>query len=172
MTARTGFRFTGRSALALFVAFFGVVFIVNGIFVYIATQSWRGLDTDDAYRKGLDYNETLARADAQSALGWQTEVTLDGARPVVRLRDRAGLPLDGLDVSAVARHPVDENADRTLALFGRGGGVYRADVELPAHGQWDLRVEVARRDGPPFLIVQRLWLQREVPRTSPGKPHG
>ena len=40
MITQTGFRFTGRHALALFVGFFAVVFIVNGIFVWAATQSW------------------------------------------------------------------------------------------------------------------------------------
>jgi nitrogen fixation protein FixH len=158
MSAQTGFRFTGRSTLALFLGFFAIVFIVNGIFVWQATQSWRGLDTDDAYRKGLAFNEELARADAQRALDWQAEIVLDGARPVLSLRDAAGAPLDGLDIVALARHPVDEHGDRALALVAAGDGIYRADADLPAHGQWDLRVTVTRRDGPPYLIERRLWL--------------
>jgi nitrogen fixation protein FixH len=158
MNARPMLRFTGRTVLALFVGFFGVIFLVNGAFIWFATQSWHGLDTDDAYRKGLDYNATLARAEAQKVLGWRAEVSLDGARPVVRLFDRDGRPLGGLAVTGVARRPVDEHADRALVLVGYGDGAYRADSDLPAHGQWDLRVEVARRDGPPFLIEQRLWL--------------
>ena len=158
MNARPEFRFTGRTVLALFIGFFGVVFVVNGVFVWQATDTWRGLDTPDAYVKGLAWNATLERAAAQKALGWQIEVSLDGARPVVRLFDRDGRPLGGLAVTGVARRPVDEHADRALVLVGSGDGAYRADSDLPAHGQWDLRVEVARRDGPPFLIEQRLWL--------------
>jgi nitrogen fixation protein FixH len=161
MSGGTGFRMTGRRTLALFIGFFGVIFVVNGIFVWVATDSWRGLDTPDAYLKGLAWNQTLERAEAQKALGWQVEVTLDGARPVVRLRDSAGAPLDGLAVTGIARRPVDEHADRTLELVGHGDGVYRADVTLPARGQWHLHVEVARRSGPPFLIEQRLWLPEE-----------
>ena len=161
MTARAPFRFTGRMTLGLIIGFFAVIFAVNGIFVWYATQSWHGLDTDDAYRKGLDYNATLERAAAQKALGWRAEVTLDGARPVLRLSDSTGQPLSGLAVTGVARRPVDEHADRALELVGAGDGVYRAASDLPARGQWELRVEVARRDGPPFLIEQRLWLAPE-----------
>lgn len=161
MSERTEFRFTGRMALALFAAFFGVVFVVNGIFAYLATNSWRGLETNDAYQKGLDYNDTLARADAQRALGWRVDITLDGARPVLRLVDKAERPLDGFEVTGVARRPVDERADRTLAFVGRGDGVYRSDVVLTEPGQWDVRIEVARRDGEPFLIGQRLCLESE-----------
>ncbi len=159
MSERAAFRFTGRMALALFAAFFGVVFVVNGIFVYFATDTWRGLDTDDAYRKGLAWNDRLARAEVQRALGWRTELVLDGARPALRLADRAGVPLNGLDVTGVARRPVDEHADRPLKMVWQGDGLYRAAAELPERGQWDVRLEVARRDGPPFLIEQRLWLK-------------
>ena len=164
MITQTGFRFTGRHALALFVGFFAVVFIVNGIFVWAATQSWRGIDTDDAYRKGLDFNETLARADAQRALGWQAGIGLEGARPVLRLRDAAGMPLDGLAISGIARRPVDEQGDQVLDLTAAGGGVYRAGGDLPVPGQWDVRISVARPDGPPFLIRQRI----RVPEAEGG----
>jgi nitrogen fixation protein FixH len=157
MSARTGFRFTGRLALMLLAAFFGLVFLVNGVFVYLATDSFRGLDTADAYRKGLAYNRTLERADAQRALGWRVELGLDGAWPVLRLADATGTPLNGLSVTGTARRPVDERADRTLAFVWSGDGSYRADVALPERGQWNLRVEVARDGGPPFLIEQRLW---------------
>lgn len=152
-------RFTGRTALTLFLSFFGIVFAVNGVFVYVATESWRGIDTEDAYRRGLAYNETLARAEAQRALGWRTELSLEGARLVLRLADRVGEPLNGLEVTGVARRPVDAAADRPLVFEWVGDGVYRAGSELPAHGQWDARISVTRRDGPPYLIEQRLWLK-------------
>jgi nitrogen fixation protein FixH len=159
MSGRPPFRFTGRMALVLFAGFFGIVFAVNGVFVWLAADSWRGLDTDDAYRKGLAYNQVLARADAQRVLGWRPEITLDGGRPVLRLVDGDGVPLNGLEVSGVARRPVDERRDHTLAFVWAGDGVYRADVVLPEPGQWDARIEVARRGGPPYLIEQRLWLK-------------
>jgi len=146
-------------ALLMFLGFFACVFLVNGIFVYYATDTWRGLDTKDAYVKGLAYNETLARAEAQRALGWQVSVALDGDRPVLTLADRQGMPLDGLEVTGIARHPVDEHGDQALAFLAIGRGIYRTDGVLPQKGQWDLRVEVARPDAVPFLIEQRLWLK-------------
>lgn len=160
-STKDGFRITGRVALAMFVAFFGIVFAVNGYMVYQAEKSWHGVDTPDAYVKGLDYNQLLDRAAAQKALGWRVTLSFDGARPVLRLVDRTGTPLDGLAVTGVARRPVDELADQPVHLVGVGDGVYRGDADLPAFGQWDLHLEVARRSGPPYLIEQRLWLPRE-----------
>lgn len=161
MSAGTGFRFTGRSVFALFAAFFGVIIIVNGIFVWKATTTWRGLDTADAYVKGLAYNEVLERAAAQKALGWQVAVSVDGDRPVLRLADSTGAPLGGLSVTALARRPVDEHDDRALLMVHQGDGVYRADQSLAARGQWDLHIEIARRAAPAYIVEQRIWLPEQ-----------
>ncbi|MHA1599926.1 MAG: FixH family protein, partial [Alphaproteobacteria bacterium] len=44
---------TGRHVLIMVLAFFGLVIAANVIFVVLAWQSWSGLSTDDAYRRGL-----------------------------------------------------------------------------------------------------------------------
>ena len=79
---------TGRKVLWMLLGFFGVMMAVNGIFVYLALSSFSGLETVNAYVKGLDYNATLRRGAAQKALGWQVERerVARGARPI----DQAG----------------------------------------------------------------------------------
>jgi len=47
-----------------FVIFFLVLFIVDGIFVYLATSTHTGVVTENAYEKGLRYNEVIERARA------------------------------------------------------------------------------------------------------------
>ena len=42
-------RITGRMVLVGLLTFFGVVFAVNGVFVYFALDSWPGLTTEAAY---------------------------------------------------------------------------------------------------------------------------
>lgn len=153
---------TGRTALFLMLGFFGVVFAANGVFVYLATSSWNGLYTDDAYRKGLDYNETIARAAAQQALGWRTSVSLEPLdeqthRLTVSLRDRAERPIENRAVTATLRRPVSASDDISVPLNWTGPGHYTADVTLPARGQWDVHVEVARDRDLPYLIEARLW---------------
>ena len=72
---------TGRTVLLSLVAFFGVVFAVNGVFFWFASDSWTGLSTEDAYRKGIAFNDQLARADAQKRLGWTAETDYASAGP-------------------------------------------------------------------------------------------
>jgi nitrogen fixation protein FixH len=43
-----------------FVMAFLVVFIVNGIFVYMAVTTNHGVVTENAYEKGLRYDEVVA----------------------------------------------------------------------------------------------------------------
>ena len=50
----------GRHVLMALIAFFGVMLIANGIFVYFAVLTFSGGDTPESYRKGLNYNETIA----------------------------------------------------------------------------------------------------------------
>ena len=67
----------GRHVLMALIAFFGIMLIANGIFVYFAVATFSGGDTSNAYRKGLNYNETLAAAERQAARGWQTQLAYD-----------------------------------------------------------------------------------------------
>ena len=44
---------TGKTVLIGFLAFFGLIFAVNGAFVYFALDSWPGLRYDSAAEAGL-----------------------------------------------------------------------------------------------------------------------
>ena len=153
---------TGRTVLFLILAFFGVVFAANGVFIYLATASWTGLSTEDAYRKGLAYNATIERAEAQAALGWQTALTLAAhgtgtQRLTLSLRDRAGRPIEGRSVTAMLRRPLNTGGDVAATLTWAGAERYAADLSLPQGGQWLVQVEIMRDDAPPYLIETRLW---------------
>jgi nitrogen fixation protein FixH len=159
-----GARLTGRQVLLAVLGFFAVVLVANGVFVYLAVDSWPGLDTENAYRRGLAYNRELEAASAQAALGWRVslEVRDAGARSVlveVRIRDAAGAGVDGLDVSARLRRPTHEGLDTELALAGTGGGGYSDRAAVNGAGNWDLRV-VAREAGEVrYVVDDRIWVQ-------------
>lgn len=156
---------TGRHVLYLMLAFFGVVFLANLVFVYLAFDSFTGLATERAFVKGLAYNEVLEEADAQAALGWR--VTLDrqalGPRHwqlSATFRDRHDAPIEGLSVRLELRRPTHEGHDATLDLVPLGDGVYGAEHNFDLPGQWDLRLYAF--DGgtaPVYRLEQRAWVK-------------
>jgi len=157
-----GRKITGRTVLFSLVAFFGVVFAVNGLFFWFASDSWTGLATEDAYRKGIAFNDQLDRADAQKLLGWTSETDFTSAGPgagrlTFALVSANGQPVRGRDVSATFRRPVTEGIDFAAMLKADETGRYVAEIAPPAPGQWDVRIEVSRPGALPYLVETRIW---------------
>jgi nitrogen fixation protein FixH len=129
----------------VFFAMFAVVIAANGALVFFAAGSWTGLETDGAYEKGVAYNETLAAARDQAALGWQVEIALEpGADGQVRIeatfRDRNNRPLHLRAVTARLVRPTHSGHDLALPLARLEAGRYGAETKIPLPGQWDVRV--------------------------------
>lgn len=148
-----------------FVGFFVAVFAANGAMVYLAFSSWTGISTEDAYRRGITYNQVLADAEAHKALGWRLDISfVPEGRLRGRLRaslvDRAGAPLVDAAVTARLVRPTHEGYDQTIALAqAAGADRYEAEVAFPLPGQWEVRAR-ARKNGKDVIAVSRL----EVPQ--------
>lgn len=153
---------TGRTLLWWLLGFFAVVFAVNGVFLWFASESWTGLAAEDSYRRGLDYNQVIARGETQAELGWRVRadfVTQDSAhgRFVLSVLGPDGRPIAHREVTAYFRRPVVEGFDFDVTLVPQSDGSYAADVTLPAPGQWDVRAEVARPGAENFIVETRIW---------------
>lgn len=146
----------GRKVLAWLLGFFAVVMAVNGAFLFFALRTHPGIESADAYRRGLDYNSTIAAAERQRALGWTGAVGYDGGTLRATIVDPAGRPVTGLAVAANFRRPVVQGSDVTADLAERPDGAYAAAVTLPLKGQWDAIVEARRRDGTRFAFERRI----------------
>jgi nitrogen fixation protein FixH len=160
---RTGFALSGRHVLIVFIGFFLIVFAVNGLMVYQAESTFGGLDTDDAYRKGLAYNDRIAAAATQSRLGWhdRTDYVAEVRRLRVTLSDATGAGISGLKVSAVIERPATDVFDRQLSLSQTGPDTYEADVSQLEPGAWTVDLQ-ARRDGEGAALYEarrRLWIK-------------
>lgn len=125
-----------------FVAFFVVLAAMDGVFVYLATSSHTGVVTDQAYERGLAYNETIAAAEKSADLNWQADIKLVSTDLVLRLADADGAPIDGADVNAMIMRPTQEGYDIELKLSQTASGTYTVPVIFPLDGQWDVRVFV------------------------------
>ncbi len=154
-------RITGRMVLIGMVAFFAVVITVNGIFLYLALDSFPGIETENSYRKGLAHDETLAADRAQRALGWRLDLSWQASgaargRIELGLAGADGRPLTGRDVRLSLRRPVHAGDDRVARLAESVPGRYGADVTLPAPGNWDAIVTIARPGAPDYRHIQRI----------------
>ncbi|MGF1592645.1 MAG: FixH family protein [Kiloniellaceae bacterium] len=153
----------GKHVLMAMLGMFGIVIAVNLVFVYLAIGTFTGVTTANPYQEGLAYNEVLAARDAQRALGWQGEISFsqaaDADRITVTLTDRTGAPLTGLSLDGSLRRPTQAGLDQPLAWREAAPGNYTAEVSLPERGNWDLMVNAADGDGPPFEMKTRLWFK-------------
>jgi len=132
----TATTFTGRHMTMIMVAFFGVVVAVNLTMATLASRSFGGTVVDNSYVASQQYNEWLAKAREQDRLGWNTPVSLDGARHVVIAVP--GLSFEG---QGTAHHPLGRAADVALAFRNDGQGRLVSTTPLPA-GRWQVRLQV------------------------------
>jgi nitrogen fixation protein FixH len=165
MTMRTEGRFVngieGRHVLLGLVVFFGVMLVANSLLVYYALDTFSGGARPDPYRAGLHYNDTIAAAERQAALGWQTDLAYDDARGRLSLRfmDKADSPVAGLDLEGMIGRPATNGEDRVITFKEIAQGVYTADLRL-APGDWVVSAAMrgGRKGDPLYRLKQRLFV--------------
>lgn len=143
-----------------FVAMFGVILIANGTMMFFAFTTWNGMATNDSYRRGLAYNQSLKEKEAQAQMGWKMASGFRSTGRLageVRLRmtDRTGQPLSGATIVALVRRPVTKGSDFKLHFNHVGNGRYRSRASFPFPGQWELRYQVDHA-GRRFQAQQRI----------------
>lgn len=151
----------GRHVLAVFIAFFGVMFAVNITFMSYALSTFTGEDRPRPYVAGLEYNKTLKARAAQKEHGWRA--TIDTARvgrdvvANVSIVDRNGAPQRGLSPTLVFRRPTNAALDQSFPLAPTGD-LYRVTAPSIVPGQWDLVVQSTLPDGTTFEAQRRVLL--------------
>ena len=154
---------TGRAVLVMLVAFFVVVFGVNGFMMKLAIQTLPGTEVDSAYSASLAYEKEIAAARDQDTRAWKVNARVQrgtdgGATVQVEARDKRGLPMSGLTFQGRFERPTDRRADQSVGLTEVGGGVYRGSAPLIAPGQWDLVLEGDAAGQRMFLSKNRVLL--------------
>jgi nitrogen fixation protein FixH len=152
---------TGRHVLAGILGFFGVIFAVNGIFLYHALSTHNGAERVGAYERGLRYNDTLAEERAQVALGWSHRMTANASRIDLHMTGQAGNPVRGLEIDGRVGRPAASRFDRAVTFTETAPGHYTARVDL-AEGGWIATLS-ARRPGQTYSLKERVWLPPQQP---------
>jgi nitrogen fixation protein FixH len=145
-----------------FFAFFAVVLAVNIFYIYISKKTWRGVTTDDPYRKGLNYNDTLKEVAKQKALGWNVKVDLRPGNSkqgtlMITIQDKNMLYINDAKIYATFKRPAQEGLDFILPVPFEDG-IYKALVNFPLEGQWDGEVSI-KKDQDTYQDVKRYVIQ-------------
>lgn len=138
-----------------FIGFFLVVFCANGIMTYFALNTWTGLETENAYVKGLNYNDEFQNAKSQKASGWEIAISrkpesVDDRFEVSITKPEGSLPPK--EVSAHFIRAVVEGYDQEIMLSQISEGVYGAPLKLPLSGQWDVLIVVKSQNNLIFKL--------------------
>jgi nitrogen fixation protein FixH len=128
----------------------GQILMLLGM-AYLATSDASFAIEPDYYQKGLNWDDTAAQLRTNTRLGWSLEVevseetTVFGDRTVsCCLTDRAGRPLNGAAVDAVAFAHARGNQRNAITLAGTGDGRYAASSQFRREGLWEFRFVVRR----------------------------
>jgi nitrogen fixation protein FixH len=156
----------GRHVLIGMLAFFGLIFLANGIFLYYALTTFGGGEKVSPYRSGLRYNETLAEAARGAARGLEGRRSYDAQASMLALalRDRSGDPVAGLHLAATVGRPATDREDLSAEFREVESGRYAAELAL-APGQWvvDLRSDELSREGDPTYRLKQRVMVPEAP---------
>lgn len=155
---------TGRRVLVYLLAFFAIVFAVNGVMITLAIDTLPGVEVDSAYSASLAFNSEVARAHEQAARNWHVAAHVERsgdslARLRLEARDAQNMHVGGVAFSARLARPTDQREDRVFRITQPEAGVYRGDAQNVEPGQWELIIEGMRGTERVFLSRNRLVLE-------------
>lgn len=109
----------------------------------------------DYYERAVRWDEERRAAEATDDLGWtvlpsvSTFVAEDGSRELtVSVTDDAGMPVDGLELSAaVWHHALGEAQDIELSAVTGVSGLYSTRAPMGRSGAWEIELSDRAADG-------------------------
>lgn len=146
----------------IFFAFFAVIFAVDGFFIYLSQKTWRGVVTEDAYQKGIDYNLVLDEERRQEELGWKMTVYFENKGQkngdlVINFQDKDLKLITDAEIFIEFKRPTQSGHDFSQKIEFTDGS-YKTNVQFPLKGQWDFMIR-AKRDDDMFQKTKRFILQ-------------
>lgn len=139
----------GKRVLLYFLLFFAFVATVDAYFIMKALETHSGVVTENAYEKGLAFNDTLKKAAAQDVLNISDTITLTDSLLVWTTKDANGTPLAAQNVTAKIIRTVQKKYDFEVTLTEKETGTYESPISLPLRGKWTVKLE-AEINGQPY----------------------
>jgi nitrogen fixation protein FixH len=156
--AATGKSLTGWHVLAMLLAFFGVIIGVNLTMAYFANSTWSGLVVANGYVASQSFDEDLARARAQEALGWKVNFGFERDSIRLSFADAQGTAIDKLSITGQLERTVTDKQDQALTFASLGGGVYAAPAALSS-GVWEVEIDARGEGIPDYRKIFRFFVK-------------
>ncbi|MBN8648396.1 MAG: FixH family protein [Caulobacterales bacterium] len=156
-------KLTGFHVLMILLAMFGVVFAVNGYFIYMANKTNSG-EIGHAYLEGLKFNEKLEARAKQSELGWSMELGFQrgaggDALFIADVKDRDGKPVTGAIMNGKIGRLVESKDDKNLDFKEIEPGKYSAHLSNLESGKWSFTASAVKDNLPKFETETRLSIR-------------
>lgn len=139
------------------VLFFVLQTILFGWFMHVAHISYTGLVTDQAYEKGLAYNNVIDEERAQEKLGFTPSITKQGDNIIFTLQDQHGKSVDASSVIVTFFRPAHAGVDFSREMTPQHNG-YFASATVPEKGLWELRFHAITPQGH-YRLAKRMVLE-------------
>lgn len=143
----------GWWVFAAFAAFFGVVVLVNTVFITTALRTHSGVITKDAYKKGLSYNEILEEARSQPDI--KNEIRFEDGVLYWQIETASGELINNADVRAKFIRPIKDGDDFEVVLHYDRDGLYKIKPDFPVKGAWTIYLN-ASWDSKTFKTTQQI----------------
>lgn len=136
---------------------FVLVAAVNITMVWDALTSYPGDAVHDDFGTSNRYDQVLAQAERQAALGWTVTADLSAGHPVLTVAGPGGQPLSGASVAGLAEHPLGPADAVNLDFAQQSSGHYISNTALAA-GRWDMLLRVTQ-NGHTFAVTRRVTVR-------------
>ena len=154
---------TGKKVFLGFVGFFGLIFVVNAVMLWLAFSTWTGLDVESPYQFSQQYQNELDEVKQQNSLEWivevGTELNTTGLKIEVQARDKFGNEVTGYAVVVKLSRPTQSSDDIIIELVEKNSGFYTGGVANVLTGQWDLITDFIENDVRVFRSKNRVFLK-------------
>jgi nitrogen fixation protein FixH len=124
----------------LVVLFFLCFMTVDFFMVTMALRTHTGVITEDAYKKGLNYNQTINAAREQEAWGWSHDIRLENNNLTFSLKNKSLAYITDANVKVKAIREVQDGHDFEVWMRKSSQGFYEADINFPLTGEWTIRI--------------------------------
>lgn len=147
--------FTGKHMLIIMVSFFAVVITANVTMAVFAGKSWSGLVVKNSYVASQQFNENVAEAEAQAALGWQPKLALSGGQLRYEMTDGNGKRIALNAVTADFKRPVSTSEDTSVTFEKAADGSFTAPSAL-RDGLWIAEIHADAGLERPYRDTRRI----------------